>query len=167
MAYSKRNPNIGGNPGNPVYGALGSGSTQSINPHGLQTYLLNFLANLNPPKVQQPKKASAFNFPGMYSDLKSTYGVYSRERLGRKNLRWSQEYSGQQISDAEEDLRKRKILYNENLASRGVGGQMREGKPAADWMFESRQRNINLAKVRRHEEKSRWKRQRLHRILFG
>lgn len=149
----KTNPNIGG-------------STQSINPHGLQTNVLNFLASLNPPKVQ-PKKATALNLPNAYNVLADTYRLYSKERLGGKTLRRSQRYVGQQITDAEEDLRKRKILFTESRARAGMGTTMREGKPEADWMYEGQQRNIQLARTRQHEEKSRWKRQRLHRILFG
>lgn len=166
MAY-KTNPNVGGNPSNPVYGAFGGGSTQSINPHGLQTNVLNFLASLNPPKVQPPKQASTLNLPGAYNVLADTYRMFSKERLGKKALRSSQRYRGRQIAGAEEDLRKYKILFNEQLASRGMMGKTREGKSAADWRFESQQQKIQLARVRKHEEKSRWKRERLHRILFG
>lgn len=166
MAY-KSNPNVGGNPGNPVYGAFGGGSTQSINPHGLQTNVLNFLASLNPPKVTPPPKATALNLPNAYNVLSDVYRGFSRERLGGMTLRRSQRYQGQQIADAEEDVRKGKILFNEYLASKGMMGKTREGKPAADWRFEGQERKIQLARVRRHEEKSRWKRQRLHRILFG
>ncbi len=152
--------------GNPVYGAFGGGSTQSINPHGLQTNVLNFLSSLSPPQVQ-PKKATALNLPNAYNVLSDTYRIFSKERLGKKTLRRNQRYRGQQIVDSEEDMRKSKILYNENLASRGVMGMTREGKPAAEWMHEGQARNIELARARKHEEKSRWKRQRLHRILFG
>lgn len=148
-------------------GALGFGSKASINPHGLQTSVLNFLAGLNPPKVQPPKKASVLNIPNAYNVLSSIYGAYSKERLGGMTLRRSQRYRGQQISDAEENMRKSKILYNENLASRGVMGMRREGKPAAEWAHEKQAQTIQLARMRKYEEKSRWKRQKLHRILFG
>lgn len=166
MAY-KSNPNVGGNPGNPVYGAFGGGSTQSINPHGLQTNVLNFLASLNPPKVTPPPKASAINVPNAYNVLTDTYRLYSKERLGGMTLRRSQRYRGQQIADAEENMRKSIILFNENLAQKGMMGKTREGKPAAEWMHEKQAQTIQLARVRKHEEKSRWKRQKLHRILFG
>lgn len=166
MAY-KTNPNIGGNPANPVYGAFGGGSTQSINPHGLQTNVLNFLASLNPPKVTPPPKATALNLPNAYNVLSDLYRGYSRERLGGMTLRRSQRYQGKQIRDAKEAMRKSKILFNEQLAQRGMMGMTREGKPAAKWMHEGQEREIQSARVRQHEEKSRWKRQRLHRILFG
>lgn len=167
MAYSKRNPNIGGNPGNPVYGAFGGGSTQSINPHGLQTNVLNFLSSLNPPQVTPPKKASVLNIPNAYNVLSDVYRAYSMDRLSGKTLRRSQRIWGQGITDAEEDLRKRKILFRESRAGAGMALTRREGKSEADWMFETRQKNIDLSRARQYEEKSRWKRQRLHRILFG
>lgn len=151
----------------PGSGALGGGSQSSINPHGLQTSVLTFLAGLNPPKVQPPKKASVFNLPNAYNVLSDTYRMFSRESLGGKSMRRRDRITGQGISIAEEDLRKQKILFNENLASRGLGGKMREGKPAADWRFEGRQQNIELAKASQYEEKRRWQRGKLHRILFG
>lgn len=159
-------PYQGGNQKNQGFGTLGGGSKQSINPHGLQTSMLNFLSSLQPPQVTPPKKATALNLPNAYNVLSDTYRMYSKERLGGKSFRRGQRYTGQQISNAEENIEKYKVLSAEDKASRGI----RPGtgsKTGLDIAIESKQQNVELAKAKQYEEKSRWKRQKLHRILFG
>lgn len=167
-----KNPNIGGNIGNIIYGTLGGGSTQSINPHGMTTSMLNWLSNYqqmkqNIPQAQQTLPNTLLNFPNALSFGRDIYKTYSGERLRGRAVDRNFRMTGQGIADAEEDLRKRRILMNENLASRGLMGKMREGRPATMWRTEGAQANINLARTRQFEEKKRWKRGRLHRILFG
>lgn len=162
-----KNPH--GNPGTPVYGALGGGSRQSANPHGLKTQMMSWLSgiNINPPQTKPSTKQSVINIPNVYNVGSDIFRSYNRERIGGKNVRRDFRMTGQGIDIAQENLRKKKILMDENLASRGIMGKTREGKPETEWMTEGQQQNINLARVQQHEEKKRWKRGRLHRILFG
>ncbi len=178
-------------------GPFGVGSKSSINPHGLKTSSLNWLNKYMQSQAPQSPQYNPYGqrAGNMLSFGSSIYSAGLRDLISRRNMkkdyrlnRRGIELTGdeididkQRIGDWQEYLRKKKILYNEDLGRRGVGGMTREGKSAADWHFENEQSGINratkenklagkrneLATSQNREAKNRWKRQRLYNILFG
>ncbi len=151
-------------------GVLGSGPTGYIQPNYLKQLTMNWLSqmNSNPPAYTgSPTKQSAFSLPNAYDAGMGFLNTGMRESLMGKNIRRDYRMDEQSLDNAQEDLRKRKILHTEHLANRGMMGKTREGQSATDWMFETRQKQIDLGRVRTYEAKKRFKRTRLHRLLFG
>lgn len=139
---------------------------------GTGQWLIKYIQMLQKQKPTVPKKASALNIPnalGVAGDAFNMFADARSSNLKRRAMSSEFKLGRQRIGIAREDLRKKRILMNEQLAGRGLMGQTREGMPATIWKTQGQEQRINVAEAQQYSDRRYWKKsekqQRLRRLV--